>query len=72
MRNTLLKLATICMFKECMHTQYVVHFYNGSVQWKGIAIMEDLQWEWECAIENMQWENAMESGKGNDVPMDLK
>jgi len=35
MQNTLLKLATICMFKECVHTQYVIHFYNGSVQWKG-------------------------------------
>lgn len=42
---------------------------NGRVS---IAIMEDLQWEWERAIENMQWENAMESGKGNDVPVDLK
>ena len=35
MQNTLLKLATICMFKECVHTQYVIHFYNGSAQWKG-------------------------------------
>lgn len=37
-----------------------------------VAIMEDLQWEWERAIENMQWENAMESGKGNNVLVDLK